>query len=105
MKDPTTGAWRLAKTATDVPGGARFITALADNRNVHQPFEDFSTAPLPADRMEEFPIYGPAGLGGSCFNPGSRDQNVMTAHISTGLLVTAPTNFKPFPEARESSSR
>ena len=98
MKDPATGVWRLAKTAQDVPGGARFITAFADNRNVQQPFEDFTHAPLPSGTgWNSYPIYGPAGLGGSCFNPGSRDQNVMTAHISTGLLVTAPTNFKPFP--------
>ena len=101
MKDSATGVWRLAKTAQDVPGGARFIAAFADNRNVHQPFEDFNHAPLPAGtEWNSYPIYGPAGLGGSCFNPGSRDQNVMTAHISTGLLVTAPTNFKPFQSPR-----
>ena len=97
VKDPTSGAWRLARTAADVPGGARFIAAWADNRNVVQPFEDFSHGPLAAGtEWQNFSIYGPAGVGGTCFNPGSRDQNVMTAHISTGLLVTAPTNFKPF---------
>ena len=54
--------------------------------------------PAPADGSEwqNFGDYGAAGTGGTCINPGSRDQNVMTAHISTGLLVTAPTNFKPF---------
>ena len=35
-------------------------------------------------------------MGGSCANPGSRDQSVMAAQVSLGLLVTAPTNYKPF---------
>lgn len=90
LKDQTSGKWRLAINATDVPGGARFLAAWADNRNVAPP------APGDGTEWQNFGNYGPAGLGGTCINPGSRDQNVMTAHISTGLLVTAPTNFKPF---------
>ena len=97
VKDPVSGAWRLARTAADVPGGARFIAAFADTRNVHQPFENFNNQPLlPGTEWQSYSIYGPAGLGGSCLNPLSRDQNVNTAHISTGMLITAPTNFKPF---------
>ena len=70
VKDPTTGAYRLARTATDVPGGTRSMAAWADNRNVVQPFEDFAKNPLPVGtEWQSFPIYGPAGLGGSCFNP------------------------------------
>ncbi|MGB5660599.1 MAG: Ig-like domain-containing protein, partial [Thermoanaerobaculia bacterium] len=54
---------------------------------------------------EAFGIYTPAGYDidengeirvNSCRNPGSRDQNVLTAKISLGLRVTAPTNYKPF---------
>jgi hypothetical protein len=90
VKDQTSGKWRLAKSAVDVPGGARFLAAWADNRNV------VVAAPGDGTEWQNFGQYGAAGTGGPCTNPGSRDQNVMTAHISTGLLVSAPTNFKPF---------
>ncbi len=52
--------------------------------------------------------YGPAGRGGSCVNPGlARTRDVMTAQLSLGLLITAPTNYKPVPrrDASPSSSR
>jgi CARDB len=93
IKDATTGVWRAATTAADAPYGAAFIAAWADNRNVIRP--------LPADpTLDEWAAYGnysPPGTGGSCINPGSKDQSVMTAQVSLGLLVTAPTNYKPFP--------
>jgi len=90
VKDATSGVWRAATAAADAPYGAAFITAWADNRNV--------VRPLPVDGTE-WTLYGnysPPGTGGSCVNPGSRDQSVMTAQVSLGLLVTAPTNYKPF---------
>ncbi len=90
VKDRATGKWRGAISATDAPYGAAFIAAWADNRNLVRP------APGDGSEWQNFGQYGPAGLGGSCLNPGSRDQNVMTAQVSLGLLVTAPTNYKPF---------
>ena len=105
VKDAESGVWRVADRPEDVPYGAAFITAFPDNRNVERPFENWDGSPIPpgAD-WQAFPIYTPAGFDlvdgqpvfGSCFNPGSRDQNVLTAEISLGLRITAPTNFKPF---------
>jgi hypothetical protein len=91
VKDKGTGQWRFAKDASDVPFDAGFGVAWADNRNL--------VVPAPGDGSEwgGFWEYGAAGAGGSCVNPGSRNQDVMFARISLGLLITAPTNFKPHP--------
>ena len=106
VKDAETGVWRVAERPEDTPYGAAFITAFPDNRNVVRPFENWDGSPIPEGaNWQGFGIYTPAGFEldtngqpvfGSCFNPGSRDQNVLTAKISLGLRVTAPTNYKPF---------
>ena len=107
VKDADSGAWRLANRKEDVPYGGAFVTAFPDNRNVVRPFENLGGGPLPAgvEDWQAYPIYTEAGweldasgvpIFGSCLNPGSRDQNVLTAEISLGLRVTAPTNYKPF---------
>jgi len=107
VKDAESGKWRVAERPEDVPYGAAFITAFPDNRNVVRPSEDWDEGSLPAEveDWEAFGIYTPAGYDvdengqtrvNSCRNPGSRDQNVLTAKISLGLRVTAPTNYKPF---------
>ena len=78
------GKWQVPTAASDVPYDAAFVAAWADNRNVVRPTDgDWSN-------------YAPPGTGStSCVNPGSRDQSVMTAQLSYGLLITAPTNYKP----------
>ena len=90
VKDSDASAWRIASKAADAPYDSGFVAVWADNRNV--------VRPQPADGTEwkNFGNYGPAGKGGSCLNPGSRDQSVMAAQVSLGLLVTAPANYKPF---------
>ena len=107
VKDAESGVWRVADRPEDVPYGAAFITAFPDNRNVERPFENWDGSSLPPGTdWQAFSVYTPAGFEldasgepvfGSCFNPGSRDQNVLTAEISLGLRLTAPTNYKPFP--------
>ncbi len=107
VKDADSGVWRVADQPEDVPYGAAFITAFPDNRNVERPFENWDGSLLtPGTDWQAFSVYTPAGFEldasgqpvfGSCFNPGSRDQNVLTAEISLGLRLTAPTNYKPFP--------
>jgi len=91
VKDKTSGVWRFAKDAADVPFAAGFGLAWADNRNLVEP------APGGAAAWLNYGNYGPAGLGGSCVNPGSRNQDVMFARVSLGLLLTAATNYKPHP--------
>jgi hypothetical protein len=95
VKDKTSGVWRLAKDAADVPFAAGFGLAWADNRNLVEP------APGGAAAWLNYGSYGPAGLGGSCVNPGSRNQDVMFARVSLGLLLTAATNYKPYPGGTE----
>ncbi len=80
------GKWQVPTLASDVPYDSAFVAAWADNRNVVRP------------TAGGWSNYAPPGTGAtSCLNPGSRDQSVMTAQLSYGLLVTAPTNFKPVP--------
>jgi hypothetical protein len=77
------GKWQVPTSPSDVPYDAAFIATWADNRNVVRPADG------------NWANYAPPGTGTSCANPGSRDQSVMTAQVSTGLLITAPTNYKP----------
>ena len=78
------GKWQVPTLASDVPYDAAFVAAWADNRNVVRP------------TVGGWSNYAPPGTGStSCVNPGSRDQSVMTAQLSYGLLITAPTNYKP----------
>ncbi len=93
VKDKTSGAWRVPKDAADVPFAAGFGLAWADNRNIVEPTD----GALPGAAWLNYGSYGAAGLGGSCVNPGSRNQDVMFARVSLGLLLTAATNYKPFP--------
>ncbi len=80
------GKWQVPVLASDVPSDSAFVAAWADNRNVVPPADG------------NWSNYAPPGTGGtSCANPGSRDQSVMTAQLGSGLLITAPTNFKPVP--------
>ena len=81
------GTWQVPTLASDVPYDAAFVAAWADNRNVVPP------------TIGDWSNYAPPGTGqGSCVNPGSRDQSVMTTQLSaSGLLMTAPTNYKAVP--------
>jgi CARDB len=97
VKDKTSGAWRLAKDAADVPFAAGFGLTWADNRHVVEPTEGAAGGAA----WQNYGNYGPAGLGGSCVNPGSRNQDVIFARVSLGLLLTAATNYKPFPGGSE----
>jgi hypothetical protein len=97
IKDKASGTWRIAKDAADVPFAAGFGLAWADNRNIVEPM---AGAPGGA-AWQNYGNYGPAGLGGSCVNPGSRNQDVMFTRVSLGLLLTAATNYKPFPGGTE----
>jgi hypothetical protein len=97
--------------AEEVPGEdgrAAFMVAFSDNRYNIWPWQTefgglvpsgeewryYPTFQAPDDPETTYP-------GVSCVNYGSRVQSVMAARVSTsGLLLNAPTNRKPFEGAR-----
>ncbi|MCG6926400.1 MAG: hypothetical protein LJF30_13955, partial [Acidobacteria bacterium] len=91
----------------EVPGpGDRpsFMVAFADNRYTIWPWQTETGALVtPGEEWRYYPVFmapddpESAVPGVSCVNYGSRVQSVMAARVSTsGLLLSAPTNRKPF---------
>ena len=81
--------WRWALDAADVPYQA-FHTVFADNRHLIPP-----TWPgAGEEEWERYQYYGPPEIGGSCYNPGSRNTDVLTARVNANLIVSAPTTYK-----------
>ena len=78
--------WRWATAPEDVPGPS-FHQAFTDNRNARFPGGDI------------FGDWGPYAAPGSglvsCINPGSRNQDVYVAEISSGIVAGSPSAFKP----------
>ncbi len=67
VKDKQNGAWRLAKTAADVPYAAGFGVAWADNRNVMQPYVNADGGAVAAgSEWQYYGVYRPAGYLGQC---------------------------------------
>jgi len=96
--DPGVG-WRWATEAGDVPTRG-FHSVWTDNRHLIPPQ---NPNPLDASFQEwnEFGTYGAPNSGApSCANPGSRNADVLTARINSGLVITAPTTFKQLDEER-----
>jgi len=90
--DPGAG-WRWATEAGDVPTRG-FHSVWTDNRHLIPPQN-----PNPLDtsfqEWNEFDTYGAPNSGAlSCANPGSRNADVLTARINSGLVISAPTTFK-----------
>jgi len=90
--DPDDG-WRWATQAGDVPTRG-FHSIWTDNRHLIPPQN-----PDPLDdtfqEWNEFGTYGAPNSGASsCANPGSRNADVLTARINSGLVISAPTTFK-----------
>jgi hypothetical protein len=78
--------FNTAASGTRVP---MFHVAWADNRDVRKP------PPGQTWASYKSPTLGPSGLiCDSGTNPGSRNQNLYTAPLMPGLLVTAPGNQK-----------
>jgi hypothetical protein len=81
--------WRWALDASDVPYQA-FHTVFADNRHLIPP-----TWPgAGEEEWERYQYYGPPEIGGACYNPGSRNTDVLTARVNADLIVSAPTTYK-----------
>ncbi len=82
VPDSTTGGWRWAAAAGDVPY-VGYRTVFADDRHVLPPVDG------------NWSNYTPPGTGlPSCINPGSRNADVLTAQIDAGLVVSGPTTYK-----------
>ena len=85
-------------------GEAEFVVAFSDNRYNIWPWQTEFGGIVPAgEEWRFYPVFQApddpetADPGVSCVNYGSRVQSVMAARVSTsGLLLSAPTNRKPF---------
>ena len=85
-------------------GNAQYMVAFSDNRYNIWPWQtEFGGLVPPGEEWRYYPVFmapddpESAVPGVSCVNYGSRVQSVMAARVSTsGLLLTAPTNRKPF---------
>jgi hypothetical protein len=85
-------------------GNAEFMVAFSDNRYNIWPWQtEFGGIVPPGQEWRYYPVFQApddpesAVPGVSCVNYGSRVQSVMAARVATsGLLLTAPTNRKPF---------
>jgi hypothetical protein len=85
-------------------GDAEFMVAFSDNRYNIWPWQtEFGGLVPPGQEWAYYPVFmapndpESAVPGVSCVNYGSRVQSVMAARVSTsGLLLNAPTNSKPF---------
>ena len=83
---------------------SEFMVAFSDNRYNIWPWQtEFGGLVPPGEEWRYYPVFMAPGdpesavPGVSCANYGSRVQSVMAARVSTsGLLLTAPTNRKPF---------
>ncbi len=88
---PDGSSWRWAIRPTDVPNRG-FHAIWSDNRHLLPP-------PGP-EEWNGYQYYGPPGIEGACFNPGSRNTDVLTSRIATDVLVTAPTTYKQLDRPR-----
>jgi hypothetical protein len=86
------GTWRWANNPVDVPYQA-FHVVFPDNRNLIPP-----AYPSGLEEWESYPFYDfpPSGRypDADCVNPGSRNTDVLTAKVNTGLVLSAPTTYK-----------
>ena len=82
------GNWRWATEPGDTPYQG-FHTIWADNRHLSPP-----TYPAATQEFLRYQEYGPPGIGGSCFNPGSRNTDVLTAKVDASVIISAPTTYK-----------
>jgi hypothetical protein len=86
------------------PNGGEFMVAFSDNRYNIWPWQtEFGGLVPPGEEWRYYPVFQAPNdpettyPGVSCVNYGSRVQSVMAARVSTsGLLLNAPTNRKPF---------
>jgi parallel beta-helix repeat protein len=80
------GEWKWASDVEDVRNPS-FHAIWTDNRNVR----------FPGDSLDgDWKAYAPPGTGQpSCLNAGSRDQDVYTSEISSGIVAGSPSLFKP----------
>lgn len=85
--------WRWAIDPGDVPNRG-FHTIWTDNRHLIPP--DVGTPP----EWDGYQDYGPPGIGGACWNAGSRNTDVLTSRVATEVLVTAPTTYKQLDRPR-----
>jgi hypothetical protein len=107
------GGWRWATEPTDVPSQG-FHGIWTDNRHLIPPTEVDETAtyavyrdefanPATGENIEEwekYQSYGPPGIGGACYNPGSRNTDVLTSRIDTDVIVNTPTTVKRLTQDR-----
>ncbi len=101
------GSWRWAFKPEDVPYRG-FRSIWTDNRHLIPPaqvdpnaayaaYADVDADPQTGENIQEwekYQSYGPPGIGGACFNPGSRNTDVLTSRVDTELIVSAPTSYK-----------
>lgn len=84
---PTAGSWVYNSSTSSEPV---FHAVWTDNRDVRPPADGDWTHYTPLIT----PTVGPAGPSCIVGQAGMRNQNIYTAEISQGLLVTAPGNSK-----------
>jgi hypothetical protein len=82
------GGWRWATQPGDTPYQG-FHSVWADNRHLSPP-----TYPAADPEYLRYQNYGPPGIGGACFNPGSRNTDVLTSKVDASVIVSAPTTYK-----------
>ena len=85
----TTSGWHFANSEKRA-GNSGFFAAFGDNR-----FQIPPTTPANKPEMDRYPFYSPPGTGmASCINPGSRNTDVISAHLAADLVVGAPVAFQ-----------
>ena len=82
------GNWRWASLPGDTPYQG-FHAIWADNRHLSPP-----TYPSATAEYLRYQEYGPPGIGGFCFNPGSRNTDVLTSKVDASVIISAPTTYK-----------
>ena len=82
------GNWRWATEPGDTPYQG-FHAIWSDNRHLSPP-----TYPPETAEYLRYQEYGPPGIGGACFNPGSRNTDVLTAKVDASVIISAPTTYK-----------
>jgi hypothetical protein len=100
------GRWRWAIEPGDVPSRG-FHTVWADNRHLIPPTEApeepvAKVAEEDPDEWDLYKYYGPPRTGEiePCYNPGSRNTDVLTSRVDTETIVSAPTTFKQLDAVR-----
>ncbi len=91
--DTDSNAWRWATEPGDVSTRG-FHSVWTDNRHLIPP-QNPNPGNDSFEEWNEFGDYGAPNSGApSCANPGSRNADVLTARINSGLVITAPTTSK-----------